>query len=52
MPAIAANDDNSVSKLRVEGEGKVNVAPDMATIVLGVETQNSSAAEAVRRMPF
>lgn len=48
MPAIAANDDNSVSKLRVEGEGKVNVAPDMATIVLGVETQNSSAAEAVR----
>lgn len=48
MPAIAADDDNSVSKLRVEGEGKVNVAPDMATIVLGVETQNSRAAEAVR----
>ncbi|HQI54624.1 MAG TPA: SIMPL domain-containing protein, partial [Methanothrix soehngenii] len=35
-----------VSKLRVDGEGKVKAAPDMATIVLGVETRSTSAAEA------
>ncbi len=46
-PAIAADSESNLSKLRVEGEGKVNVAPDMATIVLGVESRSTSAAEAV-----
>lgn len=46
-PAIAADDQSDLSKLRVEGEGKVSVAPDMATIVLGVESRSTSAAEAV-----
>jgi len=46
-PAIAADDDSDISKLRVEGEGKVRVAPDMATVVLGVESRSTSAAEAV-----
>ena len=46
-PVIAADDDSDLSKLRVEGEGKVTTAPDMATIVLGVETRSASAAEAV-----
>lgn len=45
--ATAATENNA-SKLTVQGEGKVTIAPDMATIVLGVETQNASAAGAVR----
>jgi uncharacterized protein YggE len=46
LPAFA-QDDANVSKLIVQGEGKVFAAPDMATIVLGVETRNASAAGAV-----
>ena len=46
-PAMAAADEKEISKLRVEGEGKVRVAPDMATIVLGVESRSTKAAEAV-----
>jgi uncharacterized protein YggE len=38
--------DNNVSTLMVQGEGKINAAPDMVTIVLGVETHNASAAGA------
>ena len=38
--------DNNASKLMVQGEGKINAAPDMVTIVLGVETHNASAAGA------
>jgi len=30
--------ENNVSKLIVQGEGKVSATPDMATIILGVET--------------
>ena len=45
-PAMAADNVTDVSKLRVDGEGKVKAAPDMATIVLGVETRSTSAAEA------
>jgi uncharacterized protein len=40
--------ENNASKLTVQGDGKVTASPDMATIVLGVETQNASAAGAVR----
>lgn len=47
LPASAAADDENVSKLIVQGEGKATAAPDMATIVLGVETRNASAAGAV-----
>lgn len=46
LPATAQDDEN-VSKLIVQGEGKVLAAPDMAIIVLGVETRNASAAGAV-----
>ena len=47
MPAVAADDESDISKLRVDGEGKVTAAPDMATIVLGVQTRSTSAASAV-----
>ncbi len=46
LPACAQDDEN-ISKLIVQGEGKVFAAPDMVTIVLGVETRNASAAGAV-----
>jgi hypothetical protein len=36
--------ENNVSKLIVQGEGKVIAAPDKVTVVLGVETRDSSAA--------
>jgi uncharacterized protein len=42
--ALAA--DVNVSKLIVQGEGKASAAPDMATIVLSVETRNASASAA------
>ena len=38
--------ENNASKLIVQGEGEVSAAPDMVTIVLGVETHNASAAGA------
>jgi len=38
--------ENNVSKLIVQGEGKVTAAPDKATVVLGAETRDSSAANA------
>ncbi len=44
-PSFAAESEN-VSKLIVQGSGKVNAVSDMATIVLGVETRNASAAGA------
>jgi uncharacterized protein len=44
LPAYAAADSNvNVSTLVVQGEGKVNVVPDTAVIVLGVETRNAKA---------
>jgi len=46
-PAMATDEDSNLSRLSVQGEGKVTVAPDMATIVLGVETRSIKAAEAV-----
>jgi hypothetical protein len=46
-PAMAVTENNA-SKLTVQGEGIVSASPDMATIVLGVETQNASAAGAAR----
>ncbi len=47
LPASAAESGNgNVSKLIVQGDGKATAAPDMATIVLGVETRNASAAVA------
>src|SRR5512138_1471100 len=46
LPACAQDNEN-VSKLIVQGEGKVFAPPDMVTIVLGVETRNASAAAAV-----
>jgi len=44
---MATDEDSNLSRLSVQGEGKVTVAPDMATIVLGVETRSIKAAEAV-----
>ncbi len=38
--------ENNVSKLIVQGEGKTSASPDKATIVLGVQTHNASAASA------
>jgi uncharacterized protein YggE len=48
VPSATAVAENNVSRLTVQGEGKVSASPDMATIVLGVETQNASASGAVR----
>ena len=48
VPNATAATENNASKLTVQGDGKVTASPDMATIVLGVETQNASAAGAVR----
>jgi uncharacterized protein YggE len=48
VPNAVAVTENNASKLTVQGDGKVTASPDMATIVLGVETQNASAAGAVR----
>jgi hypothetical protein len=46
--------ENNMSKLIVQGEGKTSASPDKATIVLGVQTKNASAAgaatENARRM--
>jgi hypothetical protein len=36
--------ENNMSKLIVQGEGKASAAPDKATVVLGVETRDASAA--------
>ncbi len=44
--SLASAAEDNASKLIVQGEGKVSAAPDMVTIVLGVETHNASAAGA------
>ncbi|HNX39501.1 MAG TPA: SIMPL domain-containing protein [Methanothrix sp.] len=36
--------NSDISKLIVQGEGKVTAAPDRAVVVLGVETEDASAA--------
>ncbi|MDD1748808.1 MAG: SIMPL domain-containing protein [Methanothrix sp.] len=36
--------ENNMSKLIVQGEGKASAAPDRATVVLGVQTRDASAA--------
>ena len=41
---FAAAVENNMSKLIVQGEGKASAAPDKATIVLGVQTRDASAA--------
>ena len=47
LVAASANAvENNVSKLIVQGEGKTSAAPDKATIVLGVQTRDASAAVA------
>lgn len=43
---VSAADINNASKLMIQGEGKVNAAPDQAIIILGVETRNISASAA------
>jgi uncharacterized protein len=45
VPFAAAVEDN-MSKLIVQGEGKATAASDKATVVLGVETRDASAAKA------
>ncbi len=47
VPLVYAQDNENISKLVVQGEGKFYAAPDIATISLGVETRNASAAGAV-----
>lgn len=49
LVAASANAvENNVSKLIVQGEGKASAAPDKATIVLGVQTRDASAAVAAK----
>lgn len=48
-PATACGADHGPSRLAVTGEGQVRIAPDLATIQLGVTTQADSAAEAMRQ---
>ncbi len=47
VPALGQDDNANISKHVVQGEGKFNAVPDVATIVIGVETRNASAASAV-----
>ncbi|MFB3765041.1 MAG: SIMPL domain-containing protein [Methanotrichaceae archaeon] len=42
----SAADINNASKIIIQGDGKVNAAPDQAIIILGVETRNISASVA------
>ncbi len=42
----SAADINNASKIIIQGDGKVDAAPDQAIIVLGVETRNISASVA------
>lgn len=46
LPASTAENEN-LSKLVCNGEGKATAVPDLAIITLGVETHNVSAASAV-----
>ena len=41
---FAAAVENNLSKLIVQGEGEASAAPDKATVVLGVQTRDASAA--------
>ncbi len=45
IPVIASADDGG--RITVTGEGRVDAAPDMATVSLGVVTEGSTAAEAM-----
>jgi len=38
--------DENISKLIVQGEGKISAIPDQVTIVLGVQTRNAKASSA------
>jgi uncharacterized protein YggE len=45
IPMIASADDDG--RITVTGEGRVDAAPDMATVSLGVVTEGTTAAEAM-----
>ncbi len=45
IPVIASADD--AARITVTGEGRVEAAPDMATVSLGVVTEGTTAAEAM-----
>lgn len=45
IPVIASADD--AARITVTGEGRVDAAPDMATVSLGVVTEGTTAAEAM-----
>jgi len=42
-----ADEKKQIARINVNGEGKVNVAPDMATLMLGVRTEAETAREAL-----
>ncbi len=44
LPVVA---QTAVARITVSGEGRVESAPDMATITLGVQTQGATAAKAL-----
>lgn len=46
LPTFALAADDDISRLIVQGEGKVTAIPDKATVVLGVETRSPSATTA------
>jgi uncharacterized protein len=46
---FAAAVENNMSKLIVQGEGRASAAPDKATVVLGVQTRDASAAIAASK---
>lgn len=48
-PALACGADHGPSRLAVWGEGQARIAPDLATVHLGVTTQADSATEAMRQ---
>jgi uncharacterized protein YggE len=47
LPAMARADDDR-PRITVSGEGRSDVAPDMAVITVGVETRAATAADALR----
>ena len=51
-PTYITADKAPVAHIQVSATGKVNMAPDMATVSAGVVTQGKTAREAMFGMPL
>lgn len=50
MPLTAQDDDKMIPLITVQGEAELHVAPDLATIRLGIEAQEETAEAAQQRV--